>query len=172
MATAAGLHPHREVAVYNTGDRPADVLLPSWSSGRPLAVDVSVSHPQQAPTTTAARRGKTASALAVAARENAKIARYDSACRNAGADFLPLVCCAYGGWASSSQRFLKTLAHRLAAKARGTAALVHANTLRVLSATLWRENARVALGERGCIGAGAAAGWARAILDQVWNPWH
>ena len=48
VGNAARLRPCREVAVDSSGQRPADVFFPDWSRGRPLAVDVTVTHFSQA----------------------------------------------------------------------------------------------------------------------------
>ena len=173
MAVAAGAHPYREAVIGEGAERPADVLLPAWPNGRPLAVDVSFTHPTQSPTTVQARGGRTASQCAVAARERAKMDRYQNLCRDEEADFLPLVGCAFGGWSSGALAFLKLLSYRMAVRAAGPAALVHAANLRAISVVIWRENARIGLGAATAPGGGAGAvGWAENVLDQTWDPWR
>ena len=46
-ARAAEQRPWREQAIDSSGKRPADVYFPAWSQGRPLALDVTISHPSQ-----------------------------------------------------------------------------------------------------------------------------
>ena len=63
-ARAAYLSPWKEVAVDHSGKRPTDVFLPSWSRGRPLAIDVTVTHFSQTATTLSAEEGNSASVRA------------------------------------------------------------------------------------------------------------
>ena len=46
-AKTAQERPWKEAAVDSSAKRPAEAYLPNWSGGRPLAIDVTVTHPSQ-----------------------------------------------------------------------------------------------------------------------------
>ena len=85
--------------IPNSLSRPADVFLPTWSRGRPAALDVHVISPLQQQTL-----GEAASTpghvLQVGIQR--KLASHLEACRSAGVDFVPIVAEALGGLAEDS----------------------------------------------------------------------
>ena len=97
-ARSANQRPWREIGVDSSGQRPADCFLPNWSHGRPLAIDVTVSHPSQSRISINAREGLSASEHASVVKAEEKDRRYLDLCARHGVDFLPLVICAYGGF--------------------------------------------------------------------------
>ena len=92
--------------IPNSLSRPADVFLPTWSRGRPAALDVHVISPLQQQTL-----GEAAStpghALQVGVQR--KLASHLEACRSAGVDFVPIVAEALGGLAEDSISTIRSL---------------------------------------------------------------
>ena len=76
--------------------RPTDVFLPTWSCGRPAALDVHVISPLQQQTIAEAAFTP-GHALQVGVQR--KLASHLSACHSAGVDFIPIVAEALGGLA-------------------------------------------------------------------------
>ena len=89
-AQSAALAPSKEMPnlIPDSLSRPADVFLPTWSRGRPAALDVHVISPLQQQT-----MGEAAStpghALQVGVQR--KLASHLSACRSVGVEFIPFV---------------------------------------------------------------------------------
>ena len=88
------MRPWREVSVDASGRRPADVYFPDYSYGRPLSVDVTISHPSQTTTTQNARGEVTASEQAAVDKFVLKDNLYTDLCATNGVDFLPVPICA------------------------------------------------------------------------------
>ena len=119
--------------------RPADVYLPTWSHGRPAALDVHVISPLQQQTL-----GEAASipghALQVGVQR--KLTSHLAACRSAGVDFIPIVAEALGGLAEDSvniiRAFGKAIAQRVGPQDSSTCSkhLFHR-----VAIALWRGNA-------------------------------
>ena len=99
-ARAAEMRPWREQQVDSSGRRPADVLFPQWSRGRPLAIDVTVSHPSQGTIAQQARSETSASERAALLQTAEKERKYSALCAAQGVDFMGVAVCAYGGWLS------------------------------------------------------------------------
>ena len=97
--------------VPNSLSRPADILLPTWSRGRPAALDVHVISPLQQQT-----MGEAASTpghgLGVGVQR--KLASHLAACRSAGVDFIPIVAEALGGLAEDSISTIRSLGEAIA----------------------------------------------------------
>ena len=89
-AQSAALAPTREApsVVPDSQSRPADILLPTWSRGRPAALDVTVISPLQQQTLHAAA-STPGHALQVGVQR--KLTAHLSACRSAGVEFIPIV---------------------------------------------------------------------------------
>ena len=139
---AAGLRPWRERTVDATGHRPGDVYLPNWSLGRPLAADVTVSHPSQANATTTQAEGEvSASKRAASQAADAKVRKHGARCSAAGVDFLPLAVCTFGGWLPEGVKFVSAVARRLAEHTGQSQSVVASQLWQRLSVTLWRTNA-------------------------------
>ena len=97
-AQSAALAPSKEAPGLVPGShaRPADVFLPSWSLGRPAALDVHVISPLHVLTVADAALTP-GHALQVGVQR--KLASNLSACRSSGTDFVPLVAETLGGLA-------------------------------------------------------------------------
>ena len=145
---AAALRPRREVAVDNSGRRPADVFLPSFSQGRPLCIDVTISHPSQTTTTLQARGGVSASEQAALDKFVQKTRRYGEQCSSSGVDFLPVPVCAFGGMLESSTDFFDCLAARLAEHTGLNRSVAGSQLWQRLSVRLWTGNAKMVLQNR------------------------
>ena len=96
-AQYAALAPTKEAPSLVPGSlsRPADILLPQWSHGRPAALDVSVISPLQHLTLTGAA---SAPGYALRVRVRRKMPSNLPACRSAGVDFLPIAVKTLVGW--------------------------------------------------------------------------
>ena len=107
-AQSAALAPSKEMPnlIPDSLSRPADVFLPTWSRGRPAALDVHVISPLQQQT-----MGDAAStpghALQVGVQR--KLASHLSACRSVGVEFIPFVMETLGGLAEDSIFILRSL---------------------------------------------------------------
>ena len=91
--------------------RPADVLLPNWSSGRPAALDVHVISPLQQQTLVEASHTP-GHALQIGVRR--KLTAHLSACCSTGTDFIPLVAETLGGLAEDTIRTVATIGRAIA----------------------------------------------------------
>jgi hypothetical protein len=145
-AKAASLRPWKERGVDDGRHRPGDVFLPNWSLGRPLAVDVTVSHPSQANAPNQAEGEETsASKRAAVQAAGAKVRKHGPRCAAAGVDFLPMVVCTFGGWLPEGEKFVSAVARHLADHSGQTQSVVASQLWQRLSITLWRTNARIIL---------------------------
>ena len=112
-AQSAALAPSKEMPnlIPDSLSRPADVFLPTWSRGRPAALDVHVISPLQQQT-----MGEAAStpghALQVGVQR--KLASHLSACRSVGVEFIPFVMETLGGLAEDSIFILRSLGKAIA----------------------------------------------------------
>ncbi len=88
--------------------RPADIFLPSWSNGRPSALDITVISSLQKATINVAGSEAGAS-LAVA--ENRKLAKHAAPCDEVGITFEPIAVEVIGGWSTRALKSLKRMAH-------------------------------------------------------------
>ena len=147
---SANLRPRKEVMVDSSGQRPADVYFPDWSRGRPLAIDVTVSHPSQSTTSLRARGEASASERAAERREAEKERRYKAKCGAKGVDFLAAAVCCFGGWLGDSEAVVGELADRIAYSTGLAASVAKAQLWQQLSIALWRGNARLILRNTGC----------------------
>ena len=144
-ARSSGMRPSKEVMVDSSGRRPADVYLPDWSCGTPLALDVTVSNPSQITTTFAARGGFSASELAAQAKDREKNALYSGQCQAQGVTFMAVAVCCYGGWLPCAEEFVKELALRSAVYSGISHGILCGQLWQRLSMALWRGNARAVL---------------------------
>ena len=111
-AQSAALAPSKEMPnlIPDSLSRPADVFLPTWSRGRPAALDVHVISPLQQQTMGEA--ASTPDALQV--RVQRKLASHLSACRFVGVEFIPFVMETLGGLAEDSIFILRSLGKAIA----------------------------------------------------------
>lgn len=140
-AQSAALAPTREApgVIPVSLSRPADVLLPTWSYGRPAALDVHVISPLQQQTINAAA-STPGHALQVGVQR--KLTAHLSACRSAGVVFVPVVAESLGGLAEDTISTIARLGKGIASRIRDfdssnpTRQLFHR-----LAIALWSGNA-------------------------------
>ena len=143
---AATLRPRRERAVDATGHRPGDIFLPNWSQGQPLCADVTVSHPSQATARSTAEGEETSASRRAALRAaEDKVTKHGARCTAAGVEFLPLAVCTFGGWLPEGEKFVSSIAGRVADHTGQALGVVASQLWQRLSITLWRTNAQIVL---------------------------
>ena len=140
-AQSAALAPSREMPnmISNSLSRPADVLLPTWSHGRPAALDVHVISPLQQQTI-----GEAAStpghALQVGVQ--CKLTAHLATCRSAGVDFIPIVAEVLGGLAEDLISTIRSLGEAIALRVRPQDSTTCIKQLfHRVAIALWRGNA-------------------------------
>ena len=92
-------------------DRPADVLLPYWSQGKDVAVDITVVNPLQ---TALVARAAQEGGSAVQHAHEAKVRKYGERCSQEGITFVPLAVDTFRGWHQSALEVLSKLGRQLA----------------------------------------------------------
>ena len=97
--------------VPDSHSRPADVLLPTWSRGRPAALDVHVISPLQQRTLYEAA-STPGNALQVSVQR--QLASHLSACRSVGVDFIPVVAETQGRLAEDAISTIRSLGEAIA----------------------------------------------------------
>ena len=92
-------------------DRPAVVLIPSWTGGQDTALDVTVVNPlQTALVTRASQEGDSA----VENAHMVKARKYEERCSREGITFIPLAVDTLGGWHSIALKTITRLGRQLA----------------------------------------------------------
>jgi len=144
LCRSAGVPAKREILIDNSGQRPADVFLPNFSQGQPVAADVTVSHPSQAPPNPSDGAAPTLSASERAAlvKSDLKNRKYKTQCDARGVAFMPVVVCSFGGWLPEGEELVHELANRSASRSGRDVATTKAQFWERLSIALWRGNAR------------------------------
>ena len=112
-AQSACLGPTREdrALLPGTEARPADVLIPKWTSGRDTALDITVINPLQQ---RLVRQAATTPGHALTVAFNRKMVQSGEACRKENMVFLPLPLETLGGWHEQTELVVKKLAASLA----------------------------------------------------------
>jgi hypothetical protein len=103
---SAALGPAKEERALIPGSdaRPADVLIPSWISGKDTALDVTVVNPLQ---TQMLDQAATHPHYACDHRYGEKMTKHGEPCRLAGMVFVPLVVETLGGWEEQGEKQIK-----------------------------------------------------------------
>ena len=112
-AVQAGLGPRKEPdgLLPGSDDRPADVLIPFWTSGKDTALDITVVNPlQTALVTRASQDGNSA----VEHAHMGKARKYEERCAREGITFIPLAVDTLGGWHSTALETITRLGRQLA----------------------------------------------------------
>ena len=112
-AKQAALSPAKEEnsLLPGSGDKPADVYIPGWASGRDAALDVSVVSTLQAQLV---KKAGEEVGSAADRRHKEKLSRYYESCDQEGIQFLPVVIETLGGWHPEAVHVLTKLAKQLA----------------------------------------------------------
>jgi hypothetical protein len=123
--------------------RPADVFIPHWAAGRPLALDFAVTHPLQPDSYNMAGE-RTPGSWAGAYADKHK-AKYIESCASRGVDFRAMVVETYGSWDPAALEILNEIANQYAVHQHIEPAAAADRLLTRLSVTLMRLNARMML---------------------------
>ena len=143
-AQSAALGPTKEdlALIVGTQSHSADVFLPTWSRGRPAALDVTVTSPLQALTI------QEASTIAVHALEVAthrKLGTHLSPCRAEGLDFISLAVETLGGWFRDAADTIRAIGQQKGQRLGTSSGSRH--LFQKLAINLWRGNANLWLNE-------------------------
>ncbi len=120
--------------------RPADVFLPSWSGGRPAAVDLAVTSGLQAGLQAVSASNGAAATERYADRKRSYL-NTAAQCADAGLTFVPCIFEAEGGIGREARALLSTLARDAARLTSEDASLRGQLALQSLSVCLQRANA-------------------------------
>jgi ubiquitin len=123
--------------------RPGDVFLPHWELGKPLAVDLAVTHPLQPNALLKAGKREPGSW----ATEYARTHKSSQAARLAphGVDFAPLIVETFGSWDPDAYDLLHRFADQYATHQAVSASVAVRTLFQRLSVTLMRVNVRMIL---------------------------
>jgi hypothetical protein len=142
ILTKAHHNPTRERSLDGR-TRPADVYIPHWSAGRPLALDFAVTHPLQSQSFNMAE-ARTPGSWAGAYAEKHK-SKYIEPCNERGVDFQAMVVETYGAWDPAALIILNEIANQYAKHQQLDPAAAAERLFTKLSVTLMRLNARMML---------------------------
>ena len=120
--------------------RPADIYLPHWTQGQPVAMDVTVISTLQQQTLADAF---TIQGHALTVREDRKMAAHAKACRAVGVSFIPLTVESIGGWSDKVADTIKSIGRLLGQRVGFPPAETTAHLFQRLAIALWRGNATV-----------------------------
>jgi hypothetical protein len=134
-------NPRREVEF--DGKRPADVYLPHWHLGKPLAIDLAVTHPLQRNALQRAGDCAPGSWASEYAREHKE--KQAAPLAQHGVDFAPLVVETFGSWDPAGYSLLHECASQYAVHQGIPTSLAVRVLFQRLSVTLMRINARMIL---------------------------
>ncbi len=130
--------------VPGSQSRPADILLPTWSRGRPAALDVHVISPLQRQTVQEAATTP-GHALQVGIQRITKLAAHLSACRAAGVEFVPLVSEVLGGLAADTITTIRAIGKAISQRTEAENHTCTRQLFHRLAIALWGGNARLLL---------------------------
>ena len=122
--------------------RPADILVPNWSLGKPAAFDLSVTSPLNSNILLEAGFG---AGQAARATEERKHEENDAKCKELGWVCVPMVVEAYVAWGTEAMESFSLLASRLATSSNRAKAEVLAALYGRLNLILVRANATAIL---------------------------
>ena len=119
MASQAALSPQleKQYILPGTQMKPADLFIPTWSAGKPLAihVDISVVSPTQSHLLLY-NHTQTEKLCAAHWREEQKNTKYLEAHHNQNILFIALAVETFGGWGLESRPVFATLADRISSR--------------------------------------------------------
>jgi hypothetical protein len=154
FAARAGLHPELEkpgLLVPARPDdvdaalrRPADIYLPSWVNGSPIALDFAVTAPQRQETLADAARNPLAAAVAYSNHKRAYLDT-EAACQASGVGFQPMVVETTGAWSPEASKVLWLLAKAEATRSGRETETVLNELLQGAAVCVRRANARAEL---------------------------
>ena len=115
MASQAALSPHLEKPYIppDIKQKPADIYIPNWSRGEPLAMDITVVSPTQVHLLDYIHT-QSEQLCAAHWREEQKRKKYEQSLDAEHILFVPLAVESFGGWGTASVPIFKTLARMVA----------------------------------------------------------
>ena len=139
-AQSAALAPRKEMPslIPGSSSRPADIFLPQWKGGRPVALDITVISSLQEQTLNNASLVQ-GSALGVA--EAQKLSAHAADCHRVGVQFIPLAVEALGGWSPTASNIIGHVSRLLALRLGQDLSTTCQHLFQRLSVALWRGNA-------------------------------
>jgi len=146
FCTGAYLCPSREVS-FGQGTRPADVFIPSWDVGQPLATDFAVTHSLQPSYCSSAVMADSewgAGSAAAAYARTHKVRGAEECARN-GVLFRPMVVEVFGSWDPSALTLLHAISRQYAYCQGVQVTEASHNVMQRMSVILQRQNVRMIL---------------------------
>ena len=134
--------------------RPADIYLPSWKQGSPVALDFAITAPQRPEIVASAAREDLAAATAYSQTKRAH-ANTEAECEAAGLIFIPMVAETTGAWSVEAMVELKKIAKAAALRSAKDPSKALHELLEATSVSIRRANAKAHLARR----SGAARAW-------------
>ena len=154
FAARAGLHPELEkpglLVPARPGNadaalrRPADVYLPCWVNGSPIALDFAVTAPQRQGILADAAKNLLAAAIAYSNHKRAYLDT-EAACQAVGVVFQPMVVETTGAWSPEASKVLWMLAKAEATRSGRKTETAFNELLQGASVCVRRANARAEL---------------------------
>lgn len=141
LSALGGFSPDKERGgMHDDLSRPADLFLPSYSLGKPAALDVTVVSPLSV------ENLSVAGVLDVVSKaEDEKHELYDSKCKDLGWHFIPLAVDSYGHWGREAHKCFARLASRIAVRTKVSSGVALSSLYNTLGVVLARQNARAIL---------------------------
>jgi hypothetical protein len=139
-AQTAAMCPRKEVTslIPSSKSRPAYIYIPSWTHGKPAAMDVSVISPTQQLTI---QSSSTTQGYAITIGEERKRRAHEQPCQAAGVSFVPLIVETLGGWSSSALHTISSIGRQLGQRCGVDPHESTHHLYQRLSVSLWRGNA-------------------------------
>jgi len=143
LAAAAGMSPKVEQGSFaHDRTRPADILVPAWSHGKPAAFDVTIVSPHT-------QENLIAGSLDVVEKAaELKHSNNDAKCAALGWLCVPLAGDVYGQWCAEAHDSFSAVATRLAVCTQVKHAVALSSIYNTLGLILARQNARAILARR------------------------
>ena len=138
----AAWNPQLEVRLEHATDLIPDIIIPTGNNGKPIALDITVTHPL------AAHNIKRASKLLDASNisaEKDKMDKYNLKCSQADIKFIPIAVEHFGRWGPAAMSFFEKLAKGISNRSNQKFRTVLKDLLRCLSFSLVRSNAKAVL---------------------------
>ena len=145
---ASVLAPRKEVQnlLDNTGEKPADIFIPSWSNGCPAAIDVTITNPLNMDIVS---KSANQAGSAAAMRAASKITKYHQACASKNINFIPFALETFGGFSKEAQKVINKVTSALALNAGWDYKVIKKQFYERLSVQIQKQNASTLSGFEG-----------------------
>ena len=139
---SAALAPRKELpsSIPGSSSRPADIYLPNWDRGRPVALDVTVISTLQSLTLSGAAHSQ---GHALQIGEKRKMAAHKDSCHAVGVSFTPMVIESLGGWSEIASHNINRIGRLMGQRSGSPPSESTRHLFQRLSITLWRGNANM-----------------------------